>query len=121
MEKAKKNMFIAMNIDNFPKNKIPNISDALDKLDDSKFSYIQFLELTKPSTILCISIFLGFFGVDRFMCGENGLGAGKLVSCLLQIGLIWWIIDIFTAYERAREYNYKKLQNTLLAHGVNLY
>lgn len=121
MDKTKKDMFIALNIDNFPKQYLPNISDALDKLDDSKFSYIQYLELKKPSTIMCISIFLGWLGIDRFMCGENGIGAGKLVSCLFYIGLIWWIIDIFTASDRAKQYNYKKLQNTLLAHGVNMY
>lgn len=44
------------------------------------------------STALCLSIFLGWLGVDRFYLGYAWLGMLKLITfggCF-----IWWLIDI---------------------------
>lgn len=43
------------------------------------------------NTMLIISIFLGWLGVDRFMMGQVGLGILKLITMGFPI---WWIIDI---------------------------
>uniref|UniRef100_A0A0K0EYP5 TM2 domain-containing protein C02F5.13 (projected from Caenorhabditis elegans ortholog C02F5.13) n=1 Tax=Strongyloides venezuelensis TaxID=75913 RepID=A0A0K0EYP5_STRVS len=44
-------------------------------------------------TTLLYSVFLGFFGVDRFCLGYSTAGVGKLIS-FGGLG-IWWLIDIY--------------------------
>jgi TM2 domain-containing membrane protein YozV len=48
-------------------------------------------------TALLLSIFLGYFGVDRFYMGYVGTGILKLLVSIVTLGTcawIWWIIDI---------------------------
>lgn len=48
-------------------------------------------KLINKNTILCISLFLGLLGIDRFMLGNNKLGT---VKCVTFISLIISIIGI---------------------------
>lgn len=46
---------------------------------------------------LLLSIFLGFFGIDRFYLGYTGLGIAKLLITIFTCGIagwIWWLVDI---------------------------
>ena len=46
---------------------------------------------------LLLSIFLGWFGVDRFYLGYTGLGLAKLLITIFTCGVagwVWWIIDV---------------------------
>lgn len=105
MEQQKIDMFIAQNANKFPPYKMGLIKDALSQLDDNKATTVLciYAELRDPSEVLLLSVLLGFFGVDRFMLGEVGLGILKLLTC----GgcYIWWIVDMVNAQERTREYN----------------
>ena len=51
---------------------------------------------------------MALFALDRFYFGQIGLGILKYLSCLIVIGLLWWLIDIFTAGGRADEFNRNK-------------
>jgi TM2 domain-containing membrane protein YozV len=106
MEQNKIDLFIATMGEKFPAAKLMYIRDQLSKLDDSKMPIIQSVEYKDTTTVLLFSIFLGSWGVDRFMLGETGLGILKLLTCG-GCG-IWTIIDWFTIKDRTKEYNYQK-------------
>lgn len=106
MDQNKVDMFIATMSSKFPGDKLMVIKNQLEKLDDSKLMMIQSAEYKDPTTMLIISLFLGAFGVDRFMLGQTGAGIGKLLTC----GgfYIWMIIDWFTIQKATKEFNYQK-------------
>ncbi len=116
MEANKIDMFLAQNANMFPAQKTMLIKDALSKLDENKFIYVQTTQFKDPSTILILSILVGSLGVDRFMLGDTGMGVLKLLTCG---GVyIWWIVDMISAQDRAKEYNYKLLMQTLSFQGI---
>lgn len=106
MEKQKIEMFFMANQENFESSQLLMIKQELENIKDDKFMSLQGVQFKKPMTVLLLSIFLGSYGVDRFMLGDTGLGVAKLLTCG-GCG-IWAIIDWFSAQDRAKEYNYKK-------------
>lgn len=103
MEKSKIDMFIGMNSENFEPQDLMAIRDKLEKIDEEKFFVIQGAEFQKPSTIFLIAILLGW---ERFWLDDTALGLVKIFTfygCM-----IWWLVDIFSAKERAKKYNFKK-------------
>ncbi len=110
MEQYKIDLFISTMNEKFAADKMMSIRSHLESLDDSRFPYIQSIEFKNPIILLIISIFLGSFGVDRFMLGETGLGVLKLITCG---GLgIWTIVDWFIITNNTKEYNFHKfMQN----------
>ena len=116
MDQHKIDMFLAQNANMFPAQKVMLIKDALEKLSDDKFMYVQAMQLKGPSMVLILSILVGSLGIDRFILSDTGLGVLKLLTgggCG-----IWWIIDMINAQERTREYNYKQFMQTLTFQGV---
>ena len=113
MEQQKVEMFIGLNNENFNPQDLMAIRMKMEQMDDSKFFLIQGTTFRKPTTILLLAIFLG---LERFWLDETGLGILKILSAFCGIGLIWWFIDIFTAKNRAKRYNFKKFtQVTMMA------
>ena len=62
-------------------------------------------EAKDPTTILIISLFLGGFGIDRFVIGQTVLGLLKLFT-LAGCGL-WWFIDLFLIMGATKDINAK--------------
>jgi TM2 domain-containing membrane protein YozV len=105
---AKKiNTFFISNGKFFEGHQMNIIREKLVRLDDSKWDVLSTAKFKDPTTILFFSIFIGGFGIDRFMIGDIGLGVGKLLTCG-GFG-IWTIIDWFMIQKATRKKNMQKL------------
>jgi TM2 domain-containing membrane protein YozV len=73
--------------------------------DDKKSDFLaRFTSQAKnPTAIFGFAVYLGLYGVDRFLLGNIGLGVLKLFT-LGGLG-VWYTIDLFTAAGRARQKN----------------
>jgi TM2 domain-containing membrane protein YozV len=77
-------------------------------MDESKWVYVQTLQLKDPTISLIISILVGALGIDRFLIGDTGLGIAKLFTCG---GLgIWALVDWFLIMGRTKEKNFEMFQ-----------
>ena len=108
MEKTKVDQFVMVNADKFPEFAVMRIREKLEKADDSKESMLIATPWKSPMTCFLLAFFLGGFGADRFYLGETGLGILKLLTC--GGAGIWALIDLFTAFGRAKTYNLNRLQ-----------
>jgi hypothetical protein len=108
MEKSKVDMYVGLNSESFNPHDLMMVKEKLEKMEDDKFYLVQGVELQKPSTMLIIAILLGW---ERFWLDDVGMGILKIVTfygCM-----IWWLVDIFSAKERTKKYNYKKISQVL--------
>ena len=63
--------------------------------------------------ILVISVFLGAFGIDRFLVGDVGLGLLKLLTG--GVCGIFWLVDIFLIMGRVDDFNRTKAHEIAMA------
>ena len=107
VDKQKVDMFIMSNQKYFPAEKIMFLKEKLYNLEDPKFQMVSCVDLKDPTTLLLISLFLGSFGIDRFMIKETGMGILKLLTggCC---GILT-IIDWFTIQKKTKEKNFTEL------------
>ena len=82
---------------------IPSIQKKLEEIDDSNAAIVLGVSLMHPTLILVIAIVLGW---ERFFLNDIPMGILKIITCY-GFG-IWWLVDLFTASKRARDYNYNK-------------
>lgn len=108
MEQSKIDQFVMANADKFPEMAINQIREKLEKADDSKESVLLSTPWKSPMTCFLLAFFLGAFGGDRFYLGETGLGVAKLLTC--GGAGIWSLIDLFTAFGRAKKNNLYRFQ-----------
>jgi len=99
-------MWLMSNAECFKPEHLPSIKTQLAQLPEERMDILYSVDIKNPTTMLLISIFLGEFGVDRFMVGDTLLGILKLIT--LGGCFIWWIIDIFLIMDRTRDRNYEK-------------
>jgi TM2 domain-containing membrane protein YozV len=102
MEKIQIDMFIASSLKTFPPERLHYIREQLEKMDDNKFIMLSALKFKDPDTAVILAFVLA---CDRLYLEDIGLGILKLILIFFVVGLIWWLIDIFSAANRAREYN----------------
>jgi len=133
-------MFISMNGDKLPEDKLSELKTAFLNCTDSQWNTIRFLELKEPNTMLLISFFVGYWGIERFMLGRKGSGILKMfvfqlsligeiaciflfiaeqtalgILCLILFlaGVAWWITDLCLVRGMTKEYNYKLINKML--------
>lgn len=111
MDASRIDMYVMTNQKYLPAEKIVFIKEKLKNMDEERFALISSVEFKDPTTILLVSLFLGTFGVDRFMLGETGMGVLKLLTGGL-CGILT-IIDWFTAQKKTKETNFNKLMAIL--------
>ena len=95
----------------FPEGSVNELGARLSKLSQNQFNAIQGIQLKDPMIMLLLSLFLGGWGVDRFLLKETGLGVVKLLTCG-GCG-IWTIIDWFLVMNKTREFNQKLVLDSL--------
>ena len=103
--------YIMANANFFPEGSVNELGARLSKLSQNQFNAIQGIQLKDPMIMLLLSLFLGGWGVDRFLLKEIGLGVVKLLTCG-GCG-IWTIIDWFLVMNKTREFNYKLVFDSL--------
>ncbi len=111
MEQQKVDMYLMGNQKYFPTEKIMYLKEKLLAMDESKFNLLSTLELKDPTTLLLVSLFVGGFGVDRFMLGDTGMGVLKLLT-FGGCGILA-IIDWFSIQKKTKEANFNKVMMML--------
>lgn len=111
MDQQKVDMFIMSNQKYFPAEKIVYLKEKLMSMDESKFALLSSIELKDPTTLLLISLFLGSFGVDRFMVKDTGLGILKLLTGGL-CGILT-IIDWFSIQKKTKDLNFNQIMTLI--------
>lgn len=111
MEKSRVDLYLTTNAKYFEATAIPIIRQKLENASDDTLLALQATELTDPTTVLLISIFLGYLGIDRFMIGDVGIGILKLLTG--GVCGILTILDWCTISKRAKELNLSKISMIL--------
>ena len=111
MDKQKIDLYLTTNAKYFEPTAIPIIRQKLENANDDTLLTLQATELKDPTVLLLISIFLGTFGVDRFMIGNVGMGVLKLLTGGL-CGILT-IIDWFLISKKTKQLNFARLSLVL--------
>ena len=105
MNESQINLFMSQNMKNFSPSQLADVKAKLMELPDEKSMIVMSLDFKDTTTMLIISIFLGEWGVDRFLLGHIGMGILKLLTwggC----GILW-LIDLINYKKLTQDYNYK--------------
>jgi TM2 domain-containing membrane protein YozV len=107
VERQKVDMFLMGNQKYFPSSKMIYLKEKLYNITEEQFNMLSMVEFKDPTTLLIISLFLGSWGIDRFMLKDTGMGILKLLTggCC---GILT-IIDWFSVHGKAKEKNFNAL------------
>ena len=138
--KESREVFYA-HINSVPDLKKRKFREALQNADENACERLLNVKIKDTTTVTLLSIFLGFFGIDRFYLGDRLIGFIKLavmvgapfiIAVTLIIGSsitaetamiyilfyelianIWWFVDIFLCRKRVKELNYRNFMSAL--------
>ena len=112
MESQKVDMFMMTNAKFFEGYQLASIRERLLQMEDEKWPMVQTVQFKDPTMALLISIFAGYYGIDRFYIGDTGMGVGKLLTCG---GLgVWAIVDWFLIQGATKEKNMELFNRTFM-------
>lgn len=107
-------LFTINNQNKFPSHRLSIIKERLKEMPSQESIIATSLDYQDTSMIICLSVLVGYLGIDRMMIGQVLLGVIKLITC----GgcFIWTIIDWFIIGNLTKEYNY----NMFMSYANNL-
>ncbi len=99
--------------DDIPSEKYLLLQNALSYAGDEYYERLLAIDVKSSTTVLILSIFLGGYGIDRFIIGDVTLGILKLLFGWATLG-IWPLVDIFFSYKKAKEINFDNIMKALM-------
>ena len=111
MDSSRVDMYLLAHGKYFEAGHIPALRGELLGADESKWAYLQALDLKDPTMMLVVGFLGGTLGIDRFLIGDTGMGIGKLLTCG-GFG-IWAIVDLFLIMDAARRKNFEAVSRAL--------
>ena len=111
MDQQKLDLWLMTNQKHFPAEKMIYLKEKLKDIDENKFAMLSTIDFKDTTTMLLLSLFVGSWGVDRFMLGDTGMGVLKLLTGGL-CGILT-IIDWFTVTKKTKELNFKNVMMLL--------
>ncbi len=111
MDQGRLDMYMMTNQKYFPEEKMMYLREKIAAMDDARFALLSSIELKDPTTMILISIFLGSFGVDRFMLGDTGMGVLKLLTG--GVCGVLTIIDWCTIMKKTKELNFNRVMTLI--------
>lgn len=128
--------FIGANMDKLPSSKVNLLRQRMACLSEAQLSGVVATPMKKPLIALLLSLFLGYWGVDRFYIGHAGLGVMKLffnlfggiffIPKFLSTGfpiaiflayawlVLWLIYDIFFIWSATKRANLDRVNKTMI-------
>lgn len=104
MQSDKVSLFLMQKQGYFPPERLPQIRQMLENMDEHKFQMIQSVDFMDPTAFVLISAVIGYLGIDRFLLGDIGLGILKFLT--FGVCGILWIVDIVNAKKNITEKNF---------------
>ena len=118
MQREKSIKFLEENKNKFNEQDINFLKLHLEKADEKAFTRVTDVNLKSPGLITAVSVFIGYYGIDRFLTGDYLLGIIKLFT-LGGFGILWFI-DFCQIGKIAKYYNAMSVMCALYPGQVKL-
>lgn len=111
MDQRSVNLYITTHAKYFPPEQIFALQQSLLKCAPATFTKVKRVQLKDPESMFLISLFLGGFGVDRFMLGNIGTAIAKLLT-FGACGVLHFV-DLFSIKQETQTVNFNTVAEIL--------